>query len=97
MKLQIKKRYLSSALLLLLILVSIATNPTKREYIQFNGWEQMPPNIHVEIERVNFFIFSTYTPIVAHEHGRTYLGVFGDFYQISDGQFDYPWWLEFFN
>ncbi len=97
MEFRINKKYIFSALLFLLVLVSVITNPTKQEYLQFKDWEQMPSSIHVEIERVNFYIFSTYTPIVAHEHGMTYLGLFGDFYQISEGQFDYPWWLEFFN
>jgi len=94
---KMKKRYMISAFLVLLIVLLIATNPTKQEYLQFNDWEEKPSSIHVQIERINFYVFSTYTPVVAHEHGMTHLGVFGDFYQISDGQFDYPWWLEFFN
>ncbi|MGB3261996.1 hypothetical protein [Paenisporosarcina sp.] len=95
----VKKRYIISAflVLLLLIVLLIATNPTKQEYLQFNDWEEKQPSIHVQIERINFYVFSTYTPVVAHEHGMTHLGIIGDFYQISDGQFDYPWWLEFFN
>jgi len=94
---KIKKRQTLIALLVLIIILSMATNPTHEEYLQFIGWEEVPESIHVQLERVNFFMFSTYTPIVAHESGITHLGIFGHFYQISDGQFDYPWWLEFFN
>ena len=80
-----------SALLVLIFILSIATNPTKQEYLQFIGQEEIPESIHIQLEEVNFFIFSTYTPFVAHESGITHLGIFGHFYQISDGQFDYPW------
>ena len=92
-----KKRHMISALLVLIFILSVATNPTKQEYLQFIGWGEIPESIHIQIERVNFFMYSTYTPIVAHESGITHLGIFGHFYQISDGQFDYPWGLEFFN
>ena len=97
---KLKKRHLISAFIVLIFILSIATNPTKQEYLQFIGWEErpeIPENIHIQLERVNFFMFSTYTPIVAHESGITHLGIFGHFYQISNGQFDYPWLLEFFN
>ncbi|WP_075618517.1 hypothetical protein [Paenisporosarcina indica] len=92
-----KKRYIVSTILVLLIGVSIATNPTKKEYLQSTDWNHIPTTPSFYIERINFYLFSTYTPVVAHEHGITHLGIFGDFYQISDGQFDYPSWLEFFN
>jgi len=92
-----KKKFIISALFVLIIILCMNTNPTKQEYLQFSGWSEPPKSIHIQIERVNFFIFSTYTPIVAHESGITHLGILGNFYQISDGQFDYPRWLEFFN
>jgi hypothetical protein len=94
---KVRKRHMIIVLLVLILILSLATNPTKQEYLQFEDWGEIKPSNHVDIERVNFFIFSTYTPVVAHETGVTYLGIFGHFFQISDGQFDYPWWLEFFN
>jgi hypothetical protein len=51
----------------------------------------------MDIERINFFIFSTYIPVVYSEKGITHLGIMGKFIQISDGQFDYPVWLELFD
>ncbi len=92
-----KKKFIISASLVLIIILCMITNPTKQEYLQFSGWSEPLESIHIQIERVNFFIFSTYTPIVAHESGITHLGIMGHFFQISDGQFDYPKWLEFFN
>lgn len=49
-----------------------------------------------EVEKINFYIFSTYTAIAHTEHGVTHLGVFGKFIRISAGQFDYPWLLKVF-
>lgn len=92
-----KKKFIIGTLFVLIIILFMITNPTKQEYLQFSGWSEQPESIHIQIERVNFFIFSTYTPIVAHESGITHLGIMGNFFQISDGQFDYPRWLEFFN
>jgi hypothetical protein len=54
-------------------------------------------NAIVKIERVNFYIFSTYTPFIYVESDVTHLGVFGHFIRISEGQFDYPRWLELFD
>jgi hypothetical protein len=85
---------------ILFIFVLTFTNPTEEDYQQFivNEFGEPPiSDLPVEIERVDFVIFSTYTPIVAFEHGITHLGIGGIFLQISDGQFDYPWWLELFN
>lgn len=57
----------------------------------------MEGSIPYKVERINFFIFSTYTAMVYVERGVTHLGVFGNFIRISEGQFDYPWWLKVFN
>ncbi|NLP52552.1 hypothetical protein [Bacillus sp. RO1] len=87
-------------LLITFTLVAILSNPSEREYLEMTGesfYETLPDGLEVEIERVNFFLFSTYTPIVGNEYGITHLGVYGSFFQISDGQFDYPGWLELFN
>jgi hypothetical protein len=90
-----------SLLVILLISAALLTNPAKKDYLLFSEeffGESLP--VHdpdVSVERINFFLFSTYTPVVYEEHGVTHLGIYGQFIQISDGQFDYPWWLEFFS
>lgn len=78
-------------MLFLLIIISIVTNPTKHDYLQFIEEEIGPKreNVEIEIKRGNFYVFSTYTPIVRNEHGMTHLGVLNTFFEISDGQFDY--------
>ena len=92
-----KKRFVVSALLFLLIMIALVTNPTKNDYLQFSEGQIGPTPKSLDIERVNFYLFSTYTPIVRTEYGMTHLGVFNNFFYFSEGQFDYPWWLEFFN
>ncbi|MFD1737338.1 hypothetical protein ACFSCX_12310 [Bacillus salitolerans] len=88
-------------LLILIIIYLMLTNPTTDDYLAYSvkqfGESPSVTNLEIEIERVNFMFFSTYTQIVAFETGITYLGIGGAFFKISDGQFDYPWWLEFFN
>ncbi|TMU87261.1 hypothetical protein FGG79_03790 [Bacillus sp. BHET2] len=91
---RIKKRYI---LTIILFGIAILTNPKKDEYIQFTEETIGEPAIDVEVEQINFVIFSSYTPIIFGEHGITHLGIFGQFIQISEGQFDYPAWLELFN
>ncbi len=98
---KVKKRYIIGALLVFFIILSIVTNPTEEDYIiHTNFEEQFEEYIDkgiVEIERKNFYLFSTYAPKFIVEYGIVYLGFMGNFYQISEGQFDYPWWLGFFN
>lgn len=87
--------------LAIFLLAAIFTNPTKQDYIQFTEesmGEPIPEDAdNTYIERINFVLFSAYSPVTHHEHGMTHLGIFGQFVQISDGQYDYPIWLEFFN
>jgi hypothetical protein len=75
------------------------TNPTKQEYLQFSEEQSgIPTPSWVEIERINFYLFSTYAPKMPIDHyGIVHLGFMGNFFQISEGQYDYPWWLKFFN
>lgn len=97
------KRNIFVAFSVLIIILALFTNPTKEDYMQFTNWqdEQLVVegngHIQVKIERVNFYVFSTYTSIVHIEHGVTHLGVFGHFIRISNGQFHYPRWLELFD
>ncbi|EPD53760.1 hypothetical protein HMPREF1210_00583 [Paenisporosarcina sp. HGH0030] len=44
---KIKKRHMISALLVLIFILSMATNPTKQEYLQFIGLEEIPESIHI--------------------------------------------------
>ncbi|WP_442598802.1 hypothetical protein [Neobacillus sp. D3-1R] len=76
------------------------TNPTEDDYDRFSEkiyGKQPDSNLPTELERLNFLFFSTYTPVVAFENGVTHLGIAGKFIKISEGQFDYPWFLEIFN
>lgn len=91
-----KKRYLLYAFLLLIMIISSITNPTKSDYLTFceeqHGLLVTPPG--VEIERRKFFLFSTYASVTNLGHyGIVHLGFMGSFFQISKGQYDQPWWL----
>jgi hypothetical protein len=47
---------------------------------------------------INFYLFSTYAPMMPMDHyGIVHLGFIGIFFKISEGQYDYPKWLEFFH
>ncbi|EQB85842.1 hypothetical protein J2Z44_002280 [Clostridium punense] len=112
-----RKKYIISGLFILMMILALATNPTKESYMRFwenefgeemslvgedkgfvrylevDGDEKIP----IRVEKINFYVFSTYTPIIYNERGVTHLGIFGKFIRISKGQFDYPKWLELFN
>ncbi|WP_228027575.1 hypothetical protein [Bacillus fonticola] len=94
-----KKRSIIAGLFSILIIFSILTNPTKKDYLLFSEETTgIVTPATVEIERINFYLFSTYAPMRPLDHyGIVHLGFMGKFFQISDGQFDHPWWLEFFN
>lgn len=80
--------------------MTIVTNPTTQDYIDFIEQENGTPiPANVDIERINFFLFSTYAPKfnLTGEYGIVYLGIMGQFFKISQGQYDYPWWLDLFN
>jgi hypothetical protein len=109
----IRKRYVFIIILVPILIAAYITNPTMDNYIKFSSMghymqsktvkghitvaEGKAGNAIVKIERVNFYIFSTYTPFIYVESGLTHLGAFGHFIRISDGQFDYPRWLELFD
>lgn len=86
-------------LLLSLLIISLILNPNKQDYVNFseetNG---IKIRENVIVERINFYLFSTYSvQALPYEHGIVHLGFMGNFFQISNGQYDYPSWLEFFN
>ncbi|WP_404460593.1 hypothetical protein [Sutcliffiella horikoshii] len=93
------KKFSLLLLTVILLLVAVLTNPSEKEYLEMTGepsYEKLPDGMEMKVERVNFLLFSAYTPVVAGEHGITHFGVYGSFFQISQGQFDYPAWLEIF-
>jgi hypothetical protein len=64
-----KRNLMISALIAFLLLILLLTNPTTEDYIAFSE-EQIGAKMsgEVEIERINFFVFSTYAPIYAQEY-----------------------------
>ncbi|MCG1023584.1 hypothetical protein [Sutcliffiella horikoshii] len=75
-------------------LLAAGTNPSEKEYLEMfdNSYKQtLSEGLEVEIKRVNFYLFSTYTPIIGSEPGVTHLEIYGSLFPISGGQFDYPW------
>ncbi|TYS43157.1 hypothetical protein FZD51_21980 [Bacillus infantis] len=91
-----RKRSLSilGAAVLLAVLFYM-TNPSKQDYLAFSEKQTGEPlPAIVKVERTNFLFFSFYTPNVHHEQGITYLGIFSGFHQVTDGQFDDPWWMK---
>lgn len=94
---RIIKRFIFTFILLIVLGIAIITNPTQKEYKQFTEKAIGETPSDIEVEHINFYIFSAYTPVAFGEHGITYLGIFGQFIQISEGQFDYPIWLELLN
>lgn len=94
-----KKRYWIGGLLVIIVFIATVTNPSEEQYLQFSKerYGEVEAPIEMEVERINFLLFTAYTPIYHWDHGITHIGVFGTFFQISDGQYDYPFWLELFN
>ncbi len=91
-----RKRYYIGGLLILFMILAVVTNPTTQDYIDFIEEQSGTPiPLNIDIERNNFFIFSTYAPkiISTGEYGTVHLGFMGKFFKISQGQYDYPWWL----
>ncbi|MGM0835662.1 MAG: hypothetical protein ACQEV7_05855 [Bacillota bacterium] len=81
------------------LLALLYFNPSEQNYEEFSEQEYgLPPDdVEMDIERINFFFFSTYTPVVYSEKGITHLGIMEKFILISDGQFGYPVWLGLFD
>jgi hypothetical protein len=98
---EMKMKWMFIGLFMIAVITLTTTNPTKEDYEAIFVHPHVKTaeifNKNYQLERINFFLFSTYTPIVAEEHGKTYLGILGHFFPISEGQFDYPKWLELFN
>lgn len=96
-----KRKWMLMVFFFLVVITLTTTNPSKEDYEAIFVHPHVKSsdifNKHYQLEQINFFLFSTYTPIVAEEHGKTHLGILGQFFPISEGQFYYPKWLELFN
>ncbi|MFD1738130.1 hypothetical protein ACFSCX_16505 [Bacillus salitolerans] len=69
------------ATILFILLICIFTNPTKEQYIEYQRetfGEPFVENEYLKIEVIDFYIFSTFTPLVLDQHhGTVTLGVLG--------------------
>jgi hypothetical protein len=85
--------------LLVFTFLAILTNPSKQDYLSYTEEQSgIATPESIEIERINFYLFSTYAPMMPMDHyGIVHLGFIGIFFKISEGQYDYPKWLEFFH
>jgi hypothetical protein len=96
---RLKKLAFTFSVLLLFLIISALTNPTKEDYVKFDEAETgipMPENARIAV--ADFFFFSVYasTPKDAiDEYGIVYLGFMGQFFQVKDGQFDESIWDNF--
>jgi hypothetical protein len=72
-----------------IVLVVLAlTNPSEQDYKKFDEEKYGKPLITsfpITLNRKNFFLFSSYTPVFVVENGNTHLGIMGHFIQISNG------------
>ncbi|MBY6038299.1 DUF4359 domain-containing protein [Fictibacillus nanhaiensis] len=96
-----KKKWFMIGLLLVITAILVITNPSEKDYeaVFLTEMEKSDKNLkkYYKLERIDFYFFSTYTTFIANENGITHLGILGQFFRISDGQFDYPKWLELFH
>jgi hypothetical protein len=97
-----KKLKIAGIIITVLAVLCYITNPTLEDYVAFSEekFGPVPKDLpfEVENERINFYLFSTYAPKIPMDHyGIVHLGMMGMFIPISEGQYDYPWWLEYFN
>ncbi|WP_409270086.1 hypothetical protein V1499_11630 [Neobacillus sp. SCS-31] len=95
-----RKRWVIGIVIMVVLIFLALTNPNEKDYYDFTVNEYgKPPHDSLyfsKIERINFIIFSTFTPYFLYENGVTHIGIMGNFIQVSDGQFDYPRWLKLF-
>ncbi len=100
----IKKRYILFGIISLFIILSILMNPTKQEYMVYNEkmlqeyfeFSKEKTGEYKDIESMidskNFYLFSTYAPKMPIEsmghYGPRHIGFMGDFYQLTEGQYN---------
>ncbi|WP_316572394.1 hypothetical protein [Neobacillus sp. YIM B06451] len=94
-----KNLLISLGILLIFLVISAFTNPTKQDYISFderNTGVSKPES--ARIAQANFLLFSVYAPTLndsVDEYGIVHLGFMGKFFQVTDGQFDKSIWERF--
>jgi hypothetical protein len=96
---RLKKLVFTFSVLLLFIIISAFTNPTKEDYIKFDEAETgIPIPESVRIAEANFIFFSIYAPAPKNtidEYGMAHLGFMGHFLKVTDGQYDDSIWEDF--
>jgi hypothetical protein len=94
-----KKRLFPYSLLLLVLLISALTNPTREDFIKFDEADTgVPIPESVRIAEANFFFFSIYAPThkdTIDEYGIIHLGFMGHFFKVTNGQYDVSIWERF--
>jgi hypothetical protein len=98
---RLKKLVFTFSVLLLLLIISALTNPTKEDYIKFDEAETgIPIPENVRIAEANFFFFSVFAPAPKNtidEYGIIHLGFMGHFFKVTNGQFDDSIWDDVLN
>ncbi|THE10762.1 hypothetical protein E1I69_17610 [Bacillus timonensis] len=79
-----KKRYILVVLFILFLILSFVKNPTQQDYIEYTSFSEeqadsFNENVEFEIERINFYILSTYAPKekVLDHYGNVHLPIYG--------------------
>jgi hypothetical protein len=87
------------SVLLLFLVISALTNPSKEDYITFDEAETgLPQPESARIAEANFLFFSLYTVApknTVDEYGIVYFGFMGHFFKVTDGQYDDSIWKVF--
>jgi hypothetical protein len=89
----VKKKKIQWIITFILLVVLALSNPSEQDYKKFDEEKYGKPLITsfpITLDRKNFFLFSTYTPVFAVENGITHLGIMGHFIQISNGGMGKP-------
>ncbi|QOR64967.1 hypothetical protein IM538_14075 [Cytobacillus suaedae] len=96
---RLKKLVISFSILLIIIIFSTITNPTKEDYIKFDEARTgIPIPENVRIAKADFYLFSIYATapeFTVDEYGIVHLGVMGHFFKVTGGQFDDSIWKDF--
>jgi hypothetical protein len=82
----VKKKRIQWIITFIILVVLALTNPSEQDYKKFDEEKYGKPPVTsfpITLDRKNFFLFSTYTPVFAVENGITHLGILGCFIQIT--------------
>jgi hypothetical protein len=84
----VKKKKIQWIVTFIILVVLVLTNPSEQDYKRFDVKKYGKPPITdfpSTLDRKNFFLFSTYTPVYGFESGITHLGIMGYFIPIDKG------------